>query len=686
MDTRPNFLEIETKWQQHWISSNIYSSHKNSKPKFSMVLPPPNVTGVLHIGHALNTTFQDVLARSKRLQGFNVCWVPGTDHAGIATQMKVESKLREIGKNKKDMLREEFINEIWNWKEEHGKKITQQLKRLGCSLDWTREQFTLDEKFSDHVKSTFFSLYSNNIIYQSEYIINWDPVLQTAISDEEVNTTEVTGKLYWIKYYSESNSNDYILIATSRPETLFGDVAIGYYPDDTRYSKLTSKYLVPIINKPINLIADNNVDKDFGSGLVKITPSHDKFDFDFGMKHNLPQISIINKEGKIYNTNTKYDGLKTNQARTQIVNDLTESENIEKIQEYKSVKKTCYRSGAVIEPLITTQWFVDLPKLGHFAKEQVDSGYVELYPKNQLNTFNHWINTLKPWCISRQLVWGHRIPVWNCTNCKNQMCCIDVPKVCNKCNMFSLIQDPDVLDTWFSSWLWSYGVFSEKELDYYYPLDTLITGSDILFFWVIKMMMASGFNLNKIPFHKVYLHGIVRDNYGKKMSKALGNVINPLSLIDKVGVDAFRMSLCMSASYSQDIMLDEKLLKIGKTFCTKLWNVVRFFIIGNLNHTNISDDISKIDNFTSDEMYIIENLKLSKITLITHLDNFEFCKGARLVYKFIWDDFANNYLEHSKLNENENTKIILKYLITESLILAHPFIRLLLIKFKISLT
>ncbi len=672
LDTRPNHKAIEAKWQAKWVNESTYKSVPDSRPKFSMCIPPPNVTGVLHMGHALNNTFQDTLARAKRAQGFNVCWVPGTDHAGIATQVKVQKELEAKGIKPSDLTREEFLAHIHNWKESSGSTIISQLKRLGCSCDWDRECFTMGPEFSDYVKDIFIKLYEEKLIYQGNYMVNWDPQLQSAIADDEVDTKPCKSKLYWIKYFNADKTKS-VTVATSRPETLFGDVAIGFNDQDSRYIGDQEEYFIPIANKPIRLIGDSAVDKDFGSGLVKITPAHDKFDFEFANRHGLKPVQIIDKTGKITNTGTEYDTMPVSVARRIIVKELTTLGHIEKVVEYDSVQKTCYRTGALIEPLCTTQWFVNMKALGAQTDQLVQSGQVELFPANQINTYNTWMEGLRPWCISRQLVWGHRIPVFYCAGCSTQVASNETQIQCSQCGNY-MTQDPDVLDTWFSSWLWAYGVFKPEELDYYFPTDCLITGSDILFFWVIRMMMASKYMKGTKPFSKVYLHGIVRDETNKKMSKSLGNVIDPLVLIDKFGCDPVRFSLLMTTPYSSDVPISEKTFDIGKTFCTKFWNVVRYaqsIIISNPDGWTGSFSNFEVEGET--DTNIIARFEQVKSNIVARLDEFEFAKATRELYSWVWDDLANGYLEYCK-DKVSTKKHLLLYLIFQTIQQAHPFI------------
>jgi valyl-tRNA synthetase len=643
MDKRIDHKTIDSKWQQHWNDNKCFASlPDSSKPKFSTIIPPPNITGKAHIGHALNNTFQDVLCRYKRMKGFNVLAIPGTDHAGIATQTKVLEHLQKKGIDKNKLTREEFINEGMLWKNEYGGIIIDQLKKLGCSYDWSRLQFTLDPSYNKHVYEMFAKLYNDGLIYRGLYMINWCPILETAISDEEVIKKDVTGKLYYIKY-KLANSDEYISVATSRPETLFGDVAIAYNLTDERYKKYHDKnitVLIPIINKEIPLIADNYVKPEFGSGLVKITPAHDKDDYRVGQKHNLPIVQILDNKANICNTGTKYDGISRDIARKIIIKELTASNLIDKIEEYQTVQKTCSRTNAVIEPMLSLQWFIKMEPLADICRKMVDNKEVEIFPQKFIKTFDNWLNNIHDWCISRQISWGHRIPIYYCNDCNKETCSIDNIVNCKLCNSTNISQDTDVLDTWASSWLFSYAVFdSDKECDYYFPNDLVITGEDILFFWIIKMMMAAGYMKGKAPFKKVFLHGLVRDEHNVKMTKSLGNVINPLDIIDKFGTDPMRFTLIMITPKENDLVLSVKSFDIGKMFCTK--------ILDQLNNV-----IKLIDQY---------------------IEVFDFYHCGHILYSFVWDDFANTYLESTKKTLNENKqKILFKVLETVTRLL-HPF-------------
>ncbi len=675
VESRINHNELEIKWQNIWLEEKTYKSTIDNRPKFTMVMPPPNITGILHMGHALNNTYQDTIARAKRNQGYNVCWVPGTDHAGIATQVKVQKELSSKGIDVSKLTKEELIEHIQTWKKSSGSTIINQLKRLGCSCDWERECFTMNEKFSSHVKDIFVKLYNDKLIYQGEYMINWDPVLQTAIADDEVEIKPIKSKLYYIRYYNAAKTN-FIVIATSRPETIFGDVAIAYNEQDERYNKMgPDTYFIPLTQKTINLIPDSQVNRDFGTGLVKLTPAHDKFDFELSQKHGLKPIQVIDKNLNICNTNTIYDGMHINKARKHIVNELDANGYLEKIESYDSIQKICYRSGAQVESLITIQWFVDMEKLAHLAAEAVNSGEIKLYPENKINQFNNWIQVIKPWCISRQLAWGHQIPIYNCVKCSHQLASCETVNTCPLCDE-PMTQDKDVLDTWFSSWLYPWGVFDADELEYYFPTDILITGCDILFFWVIRMIVASKYTMNKIPFSKVYLHGIVRDETNKKMSKSLGNVIDPLDLINKYGCDPVRFTLLMKTPYDADISLAENSIADGCKFCTKFWNIFRFtqtVIIENPAGYYIDDDIAMYNIYCIKDQEVINRYLAISNEIYQHLDEFEFSKAARKLYTWIWDYLGNDYLEYIKDKLNTRKQLML-FLIYKTIELAHPFI------------
>jgi valyl-tRNA synthetase len=674
MDKRVDYNTIESKWQKYWLDNNVYHSeiNKNKNP-YVIVQPPPNITAKLHFGHTVNNTFIDIMARYKRLCNYNVCIIPGVDHAGIATQSKVEQNLKLQKIKKEDLGREKFMEIMWNWKNEHQQIITNQIKKLGCSYDWQRENFTMSHKFSNHVKDLFCSLYDQKLIYRGNYMINWCPVLQTAISDIEVDSKDIKAKLYNIKYKLD-NSDEYLIVATTRPETIFGDVAVCFNPNDERYKKYSGMSLIiPIINKKISLITDEYVDMNFGTGLLKITPAHDCNDYELGKKHNLPCIKVINESGKICNTNTHYDGMSREKCREEVVKKLNDLKLMDSITSYNSTVKICSRSGAIVEQMITKQWFVRMQPLVELAKKMIEKKEVVLLPEKNTKLFDFWTNNIRDWCISRQLWWGHQIPVFYCNKCGNEECSKDILNICKKCGE-KVEQDSDVLDTWFSSALWAFGVFdNDEELNYYYPTNTLITGDDILFFWVIKMMVMSGFKHNKVPFTKVFLHGLVRDKFNVKMTKTLGNVVDPLDLIEKYGTDPLRFSICYNFPKEHDFKFDIKQLDIGKTFCTKYWNIIRY-CLDKLESKNIVENYD-FKNIDENHRKILEELGevTNKVKIL--LDNFDFQTALRDIYHFVWDLFANDYLEKIKgnINNNQIQNIVFKILKTITILL-NPFI------------
>lgn len=671
MESRIDFKSIDKKWQEYWKDSKIFRSVPNNKKAFTMTIPPPNITGNLHIGHALNNTFIDIVCRYKRMMGYNVCMVPGFDHASIATETKVKQYLQSNNIDEKKLTREEFLAHVFEWKDKYSMVIKNQLKKLGLSCDWDRESFTMSPEFSEQVKDTFVKMYNDELIYRGNYLCNWCPILKTVISDEEINEERIKGKLYYLKY-KIVGEDDYILVATSRPSTIFGDTAVAYNPSDERYKKYKGKkVLIPIINREIPLIEDDYVKIDFGSGLVKITPCHDKNDFEVGMRHNLEMIKIFNDMCQIEGTNTKYDGMDRETCTRIIVRDLRENNLLEKIEEYDTVAKKCYRTGAIIETMPSKQWFVKMKPLAEIARKLVEDKKIKISPEKNINIFYHWIDTIHDWNISRQLSWGHRIPIWYCNNCKKTICSKDAPSECSECHGKELTQDSDVMCTWFSSMLWSHGVFEEKEREYYCPTDLLITGEDILFFWVIKMIMSSGYLLNREPFKEVYLHGLVRDTNNKKMSKSLGNIIDPLTLIEKIGTDPLRLSITLLTPKNGDLKISEKSMEIGKKFCTKYWNIVRY-ITGTISDT---DALANESELLGEDLDMVNKLNESIRQVHGYIENNEFSKASDVLYKYTWDDFANVYLEYYKKNsENESRKILIINMIYTINKMLHPFI------------
>ena len=681
MDTRPDHKHISEKWQK--INEKSYKSTQNDKTPFTILMPPPNVTAQLHCGHALNNIFQDILARYKRIKGFNVCYVPGTDHAGIATQTKVEQMLKEKNITKESLGKEKFLEEVWAWKKHYGNTIINQLKKLGCSCDWSREKFTLDPDFCEHVTNTFIKMYNDNIIYQSEYIVNWSPVLKTAISDEEVFMKEEKVGFFTIKY-NFIDSTDHVTISTTRPETIYGDVALAINPSDIKNNIHIGKHvLIPIVNRVIPIIGDHRVIIDFGTGIVKITPFNDKLDFLIGRTHGLKGIRILDESACMVNTNDDYNGLSVLAARKKIITELSQKGFLIGSVKKDSMIPHCYRTDAIVEPIVTKQFFVKMDSLIKLAKAMIDEHKIEIIPEKSLSTFNYWVDNIHDWCISRQLWWGHRIPIYYCKN-QHLTCSKSLPDKCSICGDNNLTQDNDVLDTWFSSMLWPFGVFPESEVDYYFPTDTLITGSDIFFFWVIKMMFASGYIKNNIPFKRVYLHGLVRDEFHRKMSKSLGNGIDPLDIINQVGLDPVRFTFAYSTPKEGDIAISLKTFDVGKTFCTKYWNICRLCKSWSIMDLEHNTDINK-QNLDDNDKIILDNLNKVIMLADEYFDQLEFRKASHVIYEFVWDTFANDYLEYCKKdiqyidgnitnNIPPNRKNILRHILITITTLLHPII------------
>lgn len=674
MDTRYNFSQFDKETYQFWSENKLFdSSIDKSKTPYTIVMPPPNVTGILHMGHALNNTFQDILTRYRKMDGYNTLWVPGTDHAGIATQHVVDKKLLKEGTSKFVLGKTKFIEEVWKWKNEKGGNIINQLKLLGSSCDWSRERFTMDTRFSELVKKTFHDLYHKKLIYKGDYIVNWCYKCGTALSDDEVLSDDIDGKLYYINYQIK-DSSETITIATSRPETLFGDVAVAYHPNDERYKKYKNKTcLIPLINKEIPIIEDDFVKQDFGTGMVKITPAHDINDFEVAKRHGLTPIVIINEKGKMCGTGTEYDGFDRIRCRDAL------SKLAFKIESYKACRSQCYRCECDVEKRLSEQWFVDMKKLSHKAIESIEKDDIKFYPSLYKNTCLTWLYNIRDWCISRQIWWGHQIPAWYCQDCHHIMVVLDVPSFCDKCNGVTLKQDEDVLDTWFSSWIWPVGVFNEEEFKYYFPTNVITTGADILFFWVARMIMFSLEFTDKVPFKHVYLHGIIRDERGKKMSKTLGNVIDPVDIIKENGADALRFSLLYNTPTLGDTKIGKNSFKIGKTFITKLWNCGRYIMSrkseekrplasgesSEMNLDNIKNDINRL--------YISKYNNLVK-QVRKHLDDYLFSDCVKLIYSFFWDEFCNSYLESIKKDLSTETDFVMRYLFKEMCKIMHPFI------------
>ena len=699
LPTKYDPKEIEDKIYSKWESEGLFTADEASeKEPYCIVIPPPNVTGILHIGHALNNTIQDILARWKRLQGYEVLWLPGTDHAGIATQNVVERDLAKENLRRVDIGREKFLERVWKWKEEHGSTIIHQLKRLGSSCDWSRTRFTMDEGLSRAVKEVFLRLYEDGLIYKGDYIINWCPRCETALSDEEAEHRDTPGMLYYIKYpikgreKIEKENEDYIVVATTRPETMLGDVAVAVNPKDERYSHLKDKTIIlPILKRELKVIFDENVDPEFGTGALKVTPAHDPVDFELGIKHGLDRINAMNSDGTINEIGGDFKGMDRFEAREAIIDELKDMKLFIKAQEHDHAVGHCYRCHTVVEPRLSKQWFVKMKPLAKEAIEVVKDGSIKFYPDRWTKVYLNWMENIRDWCISRQIWWGHRIPVWYCKDCLGYRNVRDVEvnepgkkgvyvgqeevTKCPSCGGTNLEQDPDVLDTWFSSWLWPLSTLGwpdeTKDLEKFYPTDALVTAQEIIFFWVARMIM-SGLKFKKaIPFKDVYIHGTVRDVTGTKMSKSLGNVIDPLEVIDEVGSDALRYSIISITSQGQDVFLSKEKFEIGRNFANKIWNASRYVLM-NLDEKVL---VGKIDESTltlADRW--IRSKYFDTIEKVTKsLESYRFNDAASVLYDFIWHSYCDWYLEFSKLSSDSvNTQKILVDVLMGCLKLLHP--------------
>ncbi|HOM27821.1 MAG TPA: valine--tRNA ligase, partial [bacterium] len=684
MESKYNPLEIEEKIYKMWEeNSYFYVKTDNKKEKYVIVIPPPNITGFLHMGHALNNTIQDILIRWKRMEGYNSLWVPGTDHAGIATQNVVEKELAKKGLTRKQLGREKFIEEVWKWKEKYGSRIIFQLKKLGASCDWTRTKFTMDETLSNAVKEAFVRLYKKGLIYKGKKIINWCPRCETALSDEEVEYKDEKSNLYFIKY--PLLRGGFIEVATTRPETMLGDTAVAVNPEDERYKNLIGeKVKLPFVERIIPIIADDKVEIEFGTGAVKVTPAHDPNDFEIAQRHNLDFILIMNEEGIMNENAGKFNKIDRFECRKLIVDELNKLGLLSKIEDYTNRVGHCYRCDTVIEPYLSNQWFVKMKPLAEPAIKVAEDGKLKFYPERWKKVYLYWLYNVKDWCISRQIWWGHRIPIWYCKNNCPPIVEKEELKKCPYCGGKDLTQDEDVLDTWFSSWLWPFSVFGwpekTKDLEIFYPTNTLVTAQEILFFWVARMVMAGLEFMGDIPFENVYIHGTVRDNTGKKMSKSLGNVIDPVEIIDKYGADSLRFSLISLTAFGQDVFLSPNFHIKGRNFTNKIWNASRYLFkrCEELNIENINFLKDK-ENIDFPEKWIL--MKLDEIVKKTgnSLEKFYFNEALNNLYDFFWHDFCDWYIEISKVYKEENyiENIVIPIIfevLTVSLKLLHPFI------------
>jgi len=679
---------VEAKWYDRWMKDKAFHTESSgSGEPWTIVIPPPNVTGILHMGHALNNTIQDVLIRWKRMQGKNALWVPGTDHAGIATQNVVERKLAREGTSRHDLSRDDFLKEVWSWKEEYGSTIVNQLKKLGASCDWERERFTMDEGLSKAVLEVFCRLYDKGLIYRGNRIINWCSRCTTALSDEESEHIETEGALYYIRYAVKGEKRK-ITVATTRPETMLGDVAIAVSPRDKRYSDLIGKTIeLPILGREIPVVADEYVDPSFGTGCVKVTPAHDPNDFEIGLRHKLTPINVMDDHGVMNEAAGPYAGLDRFVCRKQLVEDLRHGGLIEKIDKHVHAVGHCYRCATVVEPRLSPQWFVNMKPLAKPAIEAVRDGRIKFVPERWNKVYLDWMENIRDWCISRQIWWGHRIPVFYCDACGHEWADREIPHSCPVCGVKDIRQDEDVLDTWFSSWLWPFSVFGWPEqtadLKTYYPTKTLVTGSEIIFFWVARMVMAGMEFMGDIPFDTVYIHGTVRDDQGRKMSKSLGNSIDPLSIIDKYSADALRFSLMMLTATGQDVYVSDEKFELGRNFCTKIWNAARFMQMNAT--TDAVMDPEQIDfstmTLSPDDQHILARLSDAIRDTESHLERCRFNDAALAMYDFMWHHFCDWYVEYSKgvfRGEDAQRKMeveqVMHYVFSGAIRLLHPFI------------
>ena len=674
--------EVEKRWYDFWEKEQLFAAKDESSQKpYSIVIPPPNVTGVLHMGHALNITMQDILCRYRRMHGDNVLWMPGTDHAGIATQNVVEKNLAGEGRDRHQLGREKFIEAVWKWRKEYGSAIINQLKRLGASCDWDRERFTMDEGLSLAVRKVFVQLYNEGLIYRDNYIINWCQRCHTALADLEVEHEEHDGHLYHIKYPSTDGSG-VIIVATTRPETMLGDTAIAVNPEDERYRNIGyNKVIVPLMNRTIPIIREKYVDTSFGTGALKVTPAHDPNDFEIGRRHNLPSIKVIGDDGLMTSEAGQFKGLDRFECREAVLKALKKEGLLEKIEPHKHKVGHCYRCKTVVEPNLSKQWFVNVKPLAEKAVKAVEDGKTKIIPESWTKNYYNWMNEIRPWCISRQIWWGHQIPVWTCENCNEVIVAVDTPETCPKCNGKNLVQESDVLDTWFSSALWPFSTMGWPEetplLKTFYPTSVLITGFDILFFWIARMMMMGIHFMGEVPFKDVYIHALVRDEEGSKMSKSKGNVIDPLTVIDHYGTDAFRFTLAAFAAQGRDIKMSEKRVEGYRNFVNKLWNASRF----SLMHLNKGYDDIDYNQLSLPDRWILSRLNTVTENVNDALDNYRFNEAAGTIYKFVWHEFCDWYLEiikptlyaKEKQNERQSTLSVLRRLLHDILLLLHPF-------------
>ena len=677
--------DIEQRTYDKWIDKKYFHAEVDrSKKPFTIVMPPPNITGKLHMGHALDNTMQDILIRYKRMKGFNALWIPGTDHASISTEVKVIEQLNKEGIDKEELGREGFLKRTWEWKEEYGGTITSQLRKLGSSCDWDRERFTMDEGCSKAVEDVFIKLHDKGLIYKGSRIINWCPLCKTSISDAEVEHEEQEGHFWHIKYPIAGEEGKFVEIATTRPETLLGDSAVAVHPEDERYQDIIGKNVIlPLVNREIPVVADSYVDKEFGTGVVKITPAHDPNDFEVGKRHNLPEINVMNDDATINEKGGKYTGMDRYEARKAMVKDLEDLGLLVKIEKHVHNVGTHDRCGTTVEPFIKPQWFVKMEDLIKPAVESVKSGEIKLIPERMDKTFYNWTDNIRDWCISRQLWWGHRIPAYYCDKCGETVVKAGgAPEVCPKCGDTHFTQDEDTLDTWFSSALWPFSTLgwpdNTEELDYFYPTDVLVTGYDIIFFWVIRMMFSGFEHTGKKPFSHVLFHGLVRDSQGRKMSKSLGNGIDPLEVIEKYGADALRFTLITGNAPGNDMRYYDERVEASRNFANKVWNASRFIMM-NLEKAEIPENID-LNTLTQADKWILSKVNKLAKEVTANMDKYELGIAVQKVYDFIWEEFCDWYIEMVKprlYNDSDATKgaalWTLNTVLINSLKLLHPY-------------
>ena len=674
--------EVEGRIYEKWENAGCFEGHRDpDKKPFTIVMPPPNVTGQLHMGHAMDCTLQDVLTRFKRMQGYAALWVPGTDHAGIATQIKVEEELRKTeGLSRYDLGREKFLERVWQWKAKYGARIVEQQKKLGVSCDWSRARFTMDEGLSKAVRHVFGEMYKKELIYKGSRIINWCPHCVTALSDAEVEYKDKPGNLWHLKYPIKGEPGRYCIVATTRPETMLGDTGVAVNPNDERYKDLVGKTcILPLMDREIPIVADEYVDLEFGTGCVKMTPAHDPNDFEVGLRHNLESIRVLDDNGKINANGGKYEGLDRYEARKVIVADLEALGLLEKIEPHQHNVGTCYRCGTDVEPLVSAQWFVKMEPLAKEALRVVNEGETQFVPERFTKTYTNWMENVHDWCISRQLWWGHQIPVWYCADCGKMTCTREDPDHCAHCGSANIERDPDVLDTWFSSALWPFSTLGwpeqTEDFKYFYPTDVLVTGYDIIFFWVARMIFSGCEHTKKAPFHTVFIHGLVRDDKGRKMSKSLGNGIDPLEMAEQYGADALRFNLITGNSPGNDMRFYTERCEAMRNFANKIWNASRFVMM------NLTIDKCELpEKLELEDKWILSRLNTTVKEMTENMEKYELGVAAQKIYDFIWDDYCDWYIELTKARlqgDDQDAKVraqqVLLYVLTDFLKLLHPY-------------